>query len=715
MSNNVEQTNTQSTENSEQVDTSLKAGSSLLQESPSGETSVIVPEQHSESSKTAEPILESKKEAEEKVNHHEVVENEPLVSNVPVEQEVHTTLVIDPQDVQELVESNQQTQESNETQVSGQSTTEVDNHHHTKATDPITKSDAFEAQQEEEEYEINSRIKQEEDEMTLQMLWPGGNDYKIERIDFLAPSVETQQDRSSSLVFEFHSAYRLTRELIRIGIYNHLGEHLKGTEWICKLLNSPAHPKKHENHLFFYIGDRKNAIKTYIQLLRKARKDFNLRLYFDFPPIGQHANCGMNSQPVRHMNWYLGSERARSDYDLAVEYVTDFWNLINEKRNPPTAVEGSLDSNDASTSPSDPFMMNLSPFSVFSNIPVVRTYAQRLEQYVTRIETLFGLPSQHLPAFMVVQQSNGRDDGELEYAANSMQTKWLQTADVCIAVLDGLLDDDSRVSDEERSEWRSLLAVLLKAVKYHIQLSKWNLSFDTLDAQFRKDIEDFSPVVSTILSYRPPSERVAGGGGAAPAPVERDGSWLLNRLARPFLEVKDIFFNLPGNLRVQPCGSKRLETLEFVLSLLDTQHPLIDQILTRRLTGDSNQNLLGFSLDSIFIWKWNNIVHHKVVKMLKSILERGGEGKAIRKWLFVDFGLLGKIVKEMRSGNGSEGNRGHLIVVANFIESSPVKDEAAALLKDSFEEWRDWVSKDLEQINKKERTILGGLGPQSGF
>eukprot|EP01088_Endostelium_zonatum_P018493 TRINITY_DN595_c0_g1_i1.p1 TRINITY_DN595_c0_g1~~TRINITY_DN595_c0_g1_i1.p1 ORF type:complete len:753 (-),score=199.43 TRINITY_DN595_c0_g1_i1:209-2467(-) len=608
----------------------------------------------------------------------------------------------------------------------GLTATVVGDDHHAIPAEVLTPGQSFEAEQEEEEYEINYRIKQEEDEMTLQMLWPGGNDYKIERIDFLVPANDSDASKSKVLIFEFHSAYRLTRELIRISIYNHLGDYLQNTEWICKLLNSPAHPKKHENHLFFYIGDRTNATKTYIQLLRKARRDFNLQLLFDFPPIGQHGSCGMNGQAVRQMNWVYGSDRSKADYDLAVEYVIDFWNLVNEGKNPPAEEP-------AETEPS-PNLGRFSPFSMFSSAPIVRTFAQKLEQYVTRIETLFGLPSQHLPAFMIVQQSNGREDGELEYTANSMQTKWLQTADVCTAILDGVLDSEAK--EEHRPEWRSFLAVLLKAVKYHIQLSNWNLTFENLDAQFKRDIENFSPIVSTILSYRPPSERQAlqaanGNNSTNTTSVPRDGSWLLAKLAQPFLEVKDIFFTLPGNLRVQPCGSKRLETLEFVLALLDTQHPLIDQLLTRSIGNNTNnsnnnkeeveggrrveQNLLGYSLESIFIWKWNNIVHHRVVKMLKSILARGGEGKVLRRWLFVDFGLLSKIVREMRGGNGSEGNRGHLIVIANTIEKSAAREEAAALLKEGIEEWKEWVATDLERINQKERTMLGGLGPQSNF
>ena len=209
---------------------------------------------------------------------------------------------------------------------------------------------------------------------------------------------------------------------------------------------------------------------------------------------------------------------------------------------------------------------------------------------------------------------------------------------------------------------------------------------------------------------------------------------------------------------VEKLGVRRLQLVELICELV---HSDFDEVFAA-LAGQGQENLMQLCLDTFFKFEWNNMLHRIVMGALIAIVERGqnepapageewkadGEAAsahggvvALCRSLFVEYNLLDRILQAYRENDEyakqpkgcQKGYMGFLHHVCNgLVEAAdqPVltdgndqggvdadgegdegeSSDANLILcfLQGHQAWEDFVDTQLEEINRIERTALGG-------
>lgn len=163
---------------------------------------------------------------------------------------------------------------------------------------------------------------------------------------------------------------------------------------------------------------------------------------------------------------------------------------------------------------------------------------------------------------------------------------------------------------------------------------------------------------------------------------------------------------------IVPLGFHRLKVVEFLMSLVKSNHQRVDEELIKL-------NILSTCLDIFFNYKWNNFLHSIIEQMLVTILE--GENEELKFSLFSHTKLADRIVaawkeneEEIQKPKGMRrGYMGHLmIIIANTLNTAANNP----LVKQNLDEnqaWNEFIATAYEEAKELEKMQIGGPRPYS--
>ncbi|XP_033210876.1 serine/threonine-protein phosphatase 6 regulatory subunit 3 isoform X2 [Belonocnema kinseyi] len=166
-----------------------------------------------------------------------------------------------------------------------------------------------------------------------------------------------------------------------------------------------------------------------------------------------------------------------------------------------------------------------------------------------------------------------------------------------------------------------------------------------------------------------------------------------------------------------PFGNTRLHVVKLLVTLLSTENATINEKLV-------DLDTFHILLDLFFKYSWNNFLHTQVQQFFQLAIEWNcpDTNELIYKNIFVKCKLIERILEGWEENDNRKKEKsgvrqaymGHLIDIANNLVTQCEKNNVfnnflkANVPAETLTNWENFVSTELEDINKTQRIMLGG-------